>query len=53
MRPPITWALPAQGLVEYGLLLLFIALAVVGALTLLGDSLTGFYQTAAGLFSGP
>ncbi|GBD18770.1 hypothetical protein HRbin27_01270 [bacterium HR27] len=44
--------LPAQSLVEYGLIILFIALAVVAALTALGGSLVDFYQSAAGSFPG-
>jgi Flp pilus assembly pilin Flp len=37
-----------QGLVEYSLLLIFIAFACVVALTLLGTSLSGLFNLAAG-----
>jgi Flp pilus assembly pilin Flp len=45
-------ALPAQSLVEYGLIILFVALAVVTALTMLGGGLDSFYQSVAGSFPG-
>ena len=37
-----------QGLVEYALILLLIAMAVVGALTLAGTTLNGTYENIAG-----
>ena len=36
-----------QGLVEYALILLLIALAVIGALTLAGTTLNGTYENIA------
>ncbi len=45
-------ALPAQSLVEYGMIILFIALATVVALTALGGSLDSFYQAVVGSFPG-
>jgi len=33
-----------QGLVEYGLIIMFVALVVVGALTLLGTNVTAFFN---------
>jgi len=36
-----------QGLVEYALILLLIAMAVVGALTLAGTTLNGTYENIA------
>ncbi len=45
-------AAAGQGLVEYALILLFVAIALVAALTLLGGTLANFYQTAAAAFSG-
>ena len=45
-------ALTAQGLVEYAIILLFIAIVVVGTLGILGSSLADFYQAAAGAFPG-
>lgn len=41
-----------QGLVEYALIILFVAIALVGALTILGGTLADFYQTAAAAFPG-
>jgi len=43
MRPRRRGDLAGQSLVEYGFILLFIALAVVGAMTLLGNSGADFY----------
>jgi pilus assembly protein Flp/PilA len=37
-----------QGMVEYGLILSFVALAAAGAFTLLGTDLTGFITNVAG-----
>lgn len=45
-------AAAGQGLVEYALIILFVALALVGALTLLGGALADFYQAAAAAFPG-
>lgn len=45
-------ALAGQGLVEYALLLLFVAIALVGALGLLGGALADFYQSAANAIPG-
>jgi Flp pilus assembly pilin Flp len=39
-----------QTLVEYALILLMIAIALVGSLTMFEGSLNGFYQTAANMF---
>ena len=36
-----------QGLVEYGLILMLVALVVVGAVTTVGTSLSGLLQTIA------
>jgi pilus assembly protein Flp/PilA len=33
-----------QGLVEYALIIMFVALIVVGAVTLLGNNTTGFFS---------
>jgi len=33
-----------QGLVEYGLIIMFVALVVVGAITLLGNNTFGFFN---------
>jgi pilus assembly protein Flp/PilA len=45
-------ALAGQGLVEYALIILFVAIALVGALTILGGALASFYQSAAGAIPG-
>jgi Flp pilus assembly pilin Flp len=45
-------ALAGQGLVEYALIILFVAIALVGALTTLGGALASFYQSAAGAIPG-
>ncbi len=42
-----------QTLVEYGLLISLIALAVVTATALLGRRLTGFYNSAANKYPTP
>jgi Flp pilus assembly pilin Flp len=39
-----------QTLVEYALILVLIAIALVGSLTMFEGSLNGFYQTAANMF---
>ncbi len=39
-----------QGLAEYGLIFAFVALAVIFALSNLGNAINGFYQVVAGLF---
>jgi len=52
MGPRRRGDLAGQSLVEYGSILLFIALAVVGALTLLGNSAADFYQSVVGLLPG-
>ncbi|MCX2727277.1 Flp family type IVb pilin [Thermomicrobium sp. 4228-Ro] len=52
LRHAVHRALPAQSLVEYGMIILFIALAVVTALTALGGSLDTFYQSVVGSFPG-
>jgi len=36
-----------QGLVEYSLIIMFVALVVVGALTLLGTNVTAFFNNFA------
>ncbi|MCS7051683.1 MAG: hypothetical protein NZL87_08725 [Thermomicrobium sp.] len=43
------WGAAGQGLVEYALIILFVAVALVAALTALGGNLSSFYQTAAGM----
>lgn len=45
-------ALAGQGLVEYALIILFVAIALVAALGALGGALSTFYQAAAGAFPG-
>ena len=45
-------ALAGQGLVEYALIILFVAVALVAALTTLGGALASFYQSAAGAIPG-
>ena len=45
-------ALAGQGLVEYALIILFVAVALVAALTTLGGALASFYQAAAGATPG-
>jgi len=39
-----------QGLVEYSLILLFVALAVIGALTLFGTTLSATYTAIRAVF---
>jgi len=39
------------GLAEYALLLLLIAIVCVGALTTLGTTISGAYNTAVGMFN--
>jgi pilus assembly protein Flp/PilA len=39
-----------QGLVEYALIILLVAVVLVGALTTLGVSLSGLYQQAVSAF---
>ncbi|MCM8745464.1 hypothetical protein NET03_02855 [Thermomicrobium sp. CFH 73360] len=45
-------AAAGQGLVEYALIILFVAITLVGALTILGGTLADFFQTAAAAFPG-
>lgn len=53
MRPAIRRAaLAGQGLVEYALIILLVAIALVAALGTFGSALNTFYQTAAGVFPG-
>ena len=40
-----------QGMVEYGLILALIAVVVIGALTLMGTSLSGMFTSTAGKVS--
>ena len=37
-----------QGLVEYGLIIALVALAVIGALAVLGTSVSGLFQSISG-----
>lgn len=37
-----------QGLVEYALILVLIAVVVIGALTLLGQNINGMFESLAG-----
>lgn len=39
-----------QGLVEYALILLFVAIAAVGTLTIFGTSVSAMFTTVAGAF---
>ena len=39
-----------QGLVEYGLILMLVALVVIGGLTLLGGNVAAFFTNASNLF---
>jgi Flp pilus assembly pilin Flp len=39
-----------QGLVEYSLIILFVAIALVGTLTAYGVSLSTFYSTVSDMF---
>ncbi|MBA4347357.1 MAG: Flp family type IVb pilin [Clostridiales bacterium] len=39
-----------QGLVEYSLIILLVAFAVIGALTLLGSNVTAFFRNFANNF---
>ena len=41
-----------QGLVEYALIILLVALAVFGALTLLGTNTTGFFSNFVNTYLG-
>ena len=41
-----------QGLVEYALIILLVALAVFGALTLLGTNTTGFFYNFVNTYLG-
>ena len=41
-----------QGLVEYALIILLVALAVFGALTLLGNNTTGFFSNFVNTYLG-
>lgn len=40
-----TRAYPGQGLVEYALILMLIAIVTIGVLTLLGVNVSGLYQS--------
>lgn len=42
-----------QGLAEYGLIIVFVAVVVVGAVSIFGDTLTGLFTRIAGQFSSP
>jgi len=42
-----------QTLVEYGLILGLLAIAAIAAMTLLGGSITGMFNDAAGALNGP
>jgi Flp pilus assembly pilin Flp len=39
-----------QGLVEYALIILFVAIAIIASLTLFGQSLRGYYGTISTVF---
>ena len=39
-----------QGMVEYGLILMLVALVVIGGLTLLGGNVAAFFTNASNLF---
>ncbi|MPM84298.1 hypothetical protein SDC9_131369 [bioreactor metagenome] len=39
-----------QGLVEYSLILMLVALVVIGGLSLLGGNVTAFFKNASNLF---
>ncbi len=41
-----------QGLVEYALILVLIAVVVIGALTLLGGNISALFQELAGTIGG-
>lgn len=44
------WRLSGQGLVEYALILLLVAIALVGALTALSGGLEAFYSSVSSAF---
>lgn len=46
----VTGSHRGQGLTEYSILLSLVALACVAAVTLLGSSISGFYNAFAGMF---
>lgn len=52
MRAGVWASSSGQGLVEYSLIILFVALAVFVALQALGTSLDAFYQAVVAAFGG-